>query len=93
MFFHLEKRAGRIIHFHCFMHIQVSTTFPLCLVSYFLFFVGDKRRQKYSNLQVAVKHDWHVCSQHMFGLPLKMKGVQSTPLIAGTVGTSSLCPY
>ena len=45
MFFHLEKRAGRIIHFHCFMHIQVSTTFPLCLVSYFLFFVGDKRRQ------------------------------------------------
>ena len=47
VFFHLEKRAGRIIHFHCFMHIQVSTTFPLCLVSYFLFFVGDKRRQKF----------------------------------------------
>ena len=47
VFFHSEKRAGKIIHFHCFMHIQVSTTFPLCLVSYFLFFVGDKRRQKF----------------------------------------------
>lgn len=60
------------------------------LLSVFLWVTsGDKN----STLQVAVKHDWHVCSQHMFGLPLKMKGIQSTPLIAGTAGTSSLCPY
>ena len=28
------------------------------------------------NLQVVIKHASHVCSQHWFGLPLRMNGMQ-----------------
>ena len=77
VFFHLEKRAGKIIHFHCFMHIQVSTAFPLCLSVTFCF-LWVTRGDRNSNLQVAVTHDWHVCSQHTLGLPLKMNGIHRT---------------
>ena len=30
------------------------------------------------NLQVVIPHASHVCSQHLFGLPLKMNGMHKT---------------
>ena len=30
------------------------------------------------NLQVAVMHVWHVCSQHLFGLPLRLYRMHRT---------------
>ena len=38
---------------------------------------GDKRSPQ-SNLQVDITHAPHVCSQHSFGLPLRMNGMHKT---------------
>ena len=40
-------------------------------------FAGDKGARN-PTLQVVIPHASHVCSQHLFGLPLKMNGMHKT---------------
>ena len=39
-----------------------------------LFLLRATRGARNPNLQVVITQAWHVCSQHSFGLPLRMDG-------------------
>ena len=43
-----------------------------------LFLLQATRGARNSNLQVVITHAWHVCSQHSFGLPLRINGMHRT---------------
>ena len=42
------------------------------------FLLWVTRRARNPNLKVVITHTSHVCSQHLFGLPLRMNGVHRT---------------
>ena len=48
---------------------------------FFLFFLSllqATRGARNTNLKVVITHASHVCSQHSFGLPLRMNGMHRT---------------
>ena len=58
-------------------------------MNYYKLIAGDKRSPQ-SKLQVFITHASHVCSQHSFGLPLRMKGMHKT-LWSRAFGPSTPC--
>ena len=62
-------RGLHISHLFFFQHLMVCTLF-----------LRATRGAGNPNLQVVITHASHVCTQHSFGLPLRMNGMPKTQL-------------
>ena len=56
----------------------------------FTVFLRATRGAHNPNLQVVITYVWHVCSQHSFGLPVRMNGMHRTQFDHGRLDLLSL---